>query len=74
MKRLLPILFCTALLGLRSAAAQEAPKTWTLQECLDYAYENNIQVRQSRNTHLSGIEDTKQAKAALFPLLTASTT
>ena len=74
MKRLLPILFCTALLGLRSAAAQEAPKTWTLQECLDYAYENNIQVRQSRNTHLSGIEDTKPAKAALFPLLTASTT
>lgn len=74
MKRLLPILFCTALLGLRSAAAQEAPKTWTLQECLDYAYENNIQVRQSRNTHLSGIEDTKQAKAALFPSLVASTT
>lgn len=74
MKRLLPILFCTALLGLRSAAAQEAPKTWTLQECLDYAYENNIQVRQSRNTHLSGIEDTKQAKATLFPSLTASTT
>ena len=74
MKRLLPILFCTALLGLRSAAAQEAPKTWTLQECLDYAYENNIQVRQSRNTQLSGIEDTKQAKAALFPSLVASTT
>lgn len=74
MKRLLPILFCTALLGLRSAAAQEAPKTWTLQECLDYAYENNIQVRQSRNIHLSGIEDTKQAKAALFLSLTASTT
>lgn len=74
MKRLLPILFCTALLGLRSAAAQEAPKTWTLQECLDYAYENNIQVRQSRNNQLSGIEDTKQAKAALFPSLVASTT
>lgn len=74
MKRLLPILFCTALLGLRSAAAQEAPKTWTLQECLDYAYQNNIQVRQSRNNQLSGIEDTKQAKAALFPSLVASTT
>lgn len=74
MKRLLPILFCTILLGIRIAAAQEAPKTWTLQECLDYAYENNIQVQQSRNTHLSGIEDTKQAKAALFPSLVASTT
>lgn len=75
MKRLLPILLCSLLLsGLRNATAQEASKTWTLQECLDYAYQNNIQVRQSRNTHLSGIEDTKQAKAALFPSLVASTT
>ena len=49
-------------------------RTWTLQECLDYAYQNNIQVRQSRNNQLSGIEDTKQAKAALFPSLVASTT
>lgn len=75
MKRLLPILLCSLLLsGLRNATAQEASKTWTLQECLDYAYENNIQVRQSRNNQLSGIEDTKQAKAALFPSLVASTT
>lgn len=75
MKRLLPILLCSLLLsGLRNATAQEASKTWTLQKCLDYAYQNNIQVRQSRNNQLSGIEDTKQAKAALFPSLVASTT
>lgn len=75
MKRLLPILLYSLLLsGLRNATAQEASKTWTLQECLDYAYQNNIQVRQSRNNQLSGIEDTKQAKAALFPSLVASTT
>lgn len=75
MKRLRPILLCSLLLsGLRNATAQEASKTWTLQECLDYAYQNNIQVRQSRNNQLSGIEDTKQAKAALFPSLVASTT
>ena len=75
MKRPLPILLCSLLLsGLRNATAQEASKTWTLQECLDYAYQNNIQVRQSRNNQLSGIEDTKQAKAALFPSLVASTT
>ena len=53
MKRLLPILLCSLLLsGLRNATAQEASKTWTLQECLDYAYQNNIQVRQSRNNQL----------------------
>ena len=75
MKRLQPILLCSLLLsGLRNATAQEASKTWTLQECLDYAYQNNIQVRQSRNNQLSGIEDTKQAKAALFQSLVASTT
>ena len=42
-------------------------KIWTLDECLRYALENNIQLRQSRNDYLSGIEDTKEAKAAMLP-------
>ena len=50
-----------------------APGPWTLSDCLDYAMEHNIQLRQARNTYLSGIEDTKQARAALFPSLSAST-
>ena len=49
-------------------------KTWTLNECLRYALENNIQLRQSRNNYLSGLEDTEEAKAAMLPSLTASTT
>ena len=56
------------------AAAQDSLKVWTLGECLDYALENNIQLRQSRNDYLSGVEDTKEAKAALFPSLSASAT
>lgn len=48
-------------------------KVWTLSECLDYAMEHNIQLKQTRNTYLSGVEDTKQARAALFPSLSAST-
>lgn len=57
------------------AQSQDADtvRTWTLKDCLDYAMENNIQLRQSQNTYLSGIEDTKQAKAARFPSLSAST-
>lgn len=55
-------------------AATGTTRQWTLQECLDYALENNIQLRQNRNDYLSGVEDTKQAKAALLPSLTASTT
>ena len=65
---------CVALLGWQFAAAQDLLKVWTLGECLDYALENNIQLRQSRNDYLSGIEDTEEAKAALFPSLTASVT
>ena len=65
---------CVALLGWQLAAAQDSLKVWTLGECLDYALENNIQLRQSRNDYLSGIEDTEEAKAALVPSLTASVT
>ena len=54
--------------------AQEQPTRWTLRACLDYALEHNIQVKKSKVSHLSGIEDTKQAKAQLFPSLSASVT
>lgn len=63
-----------ALLTLQSVAAQDSLKVWTLRECLNYALENNIQLQQSRNDMLSGMEDTKEARAALFPSLTASST
>lgn len=54
--------------------AQDQPDKWTLRDCLNYALEHNIQVKKSKVTHLSGIEDTKQAKAQLFPSLNASVT
>lgn len=72
MKRIL-LTACAAVL-LWVAGAQESPKRWTLQECLNYALEHNIRLRQSRNDYLSGLEDTAEAKAALFPSLTATTT
>ena len=53
------------------AGAQE--KTWTLQDCLDYAMEHNISLQRSRNAYASGLEDTQQARAALSPSLSAST-
>ena len=52
----------------------DTAQCWTLDECLRYALENNIQLRQSRNDYLSGLEDTKEAKAARLPSLSASTT
>ncbi|WP_300751102.1 TolC family protein [uncultured Alistipes sp.] len=73
MLRKLPIC-CFAMLSVQMAAAQDSLKTWTLKMCLDYALENNIQLQQSRNDYLSGLEDTQEAKAALLPSLSASAT
>ena len=65
---------CAALLIWHTVAAQDSLKVWTLQTCLDYALENNIQLQQSRNDYLSGLEDTREAKAALLPSLAVSAT
>ncbi len=48
-------------------------KIWTLQECLDYALANNIQLQQKRITAASNHEDVLQSKAALFPSVSFST-
>lgn len=56
-----------------SLTAGAQTKKWSLQECIDYAVENSIALCQSRNAHLAGLEDTYQAKAAMFPTLSAST-
>ncbi len=65
---------CAALLVWHAVAAQDSLKVWTLQTCLNYALENNIQLQQSRNDYLSGLEDTREAKAALLPSLAVSAT
>jgi outer membrane protein len=54
------------------SSAQENQGKWTLNACLDYALEHNIQVKKSKVSLLSGEEDLKQAKAQLFPSLSAS--
>lgn len=65
------IAVCTSAVALK---AQEVSQKWTLRSCLDYAIENNIQLKKSRVNELSGLEDTKRAKAQLFPSLSASVT
>lgn len=67
------VIIIIAVLTALSLTASAQTKKWTLQECIDYAVENNIALRQSRNAHLAGLEDTYQAKAAMFPTLNAST-
>ena len=50
-----------------------AQKKWTLEECIDYAMQNNITLQKSKLQKLSAIEDVKGSKAALLPSLNAST-
>lgn len=51
----------------------QLPDEWTLQNCIDYALEQNITLRKSRITAESTAVDVKTAKAALFPSLSFST-
>lgn len=50
-----------------------AQKKWTLQDCIDYAMENNITLKKSQLQKQSATEELKGAKAALLPTLSAST-
>ena len=55
------------------SASMSAQKLWTLQDCIDYAMENNITLQKSKLSKQSATEDLKGAKAALLPTLSAST-
>ena len=58
---------------LLTGTAAWGQKVWTLQECLDYALANNIQLQQKRITVASDHEDVLQSQAALFPSVSFST-
>lgn len=48
-------------------------RTWTLEQCLQYAMENNISLQKSALTRQSATEELKASKAELLPSLTFST-
>lgn len=64
------LLIGVVLLGAVQVSAQ---KKWTLQDCIDYALENNITLKKSQLQKQSATEDLKGAKAALLPTVNAST-
>ena len=55
------LLFCTL-----QAAGQDSTK-WSLQTCIDYAMEHNIQLKQNRVAEEQGAADLAQKKAATAP-------
>ncbi|MBR4590396.1 MAG: TolC family protein, partial [Bacteroidaceae bacterium] len=56
-----------------SALSLKAQSAWTLKDCIDYALENNIQLKQSKLTTLQNKLSVEQSKASLFPALSFST-
>lgn len=50
-----------------------AQKLWTLEECIDYAFENNIEIKQSVLSVDAADKDVLQSKYNLAPTVNAST-
>ncbi len=52
--------------------AQEKVKAWSLEDCINYAFENNIQIKQSKLTVKSSEISLLQSKFNFLPSLNAS--
>lgn len=63
------LIYFAILLGMGSVMAQ---KVWTLEECIQYAFENNIQIQQSRLQTESAIINLNQSKLDFLPSANAS--
>lgn len=56
-----------------AALSVSAQQKWTLQDCIDYAMQHNLTLKEAQLRKQSATEDRKQAKADLLPSLSAST-
>ena len=66
-------IFLLAGTGVDSAQAQNgSSQTWTLRQCIDYAIEHNINIRQTANEAEQNKVDVNTAKWARLPNLNAS--
>ena len=65
-------LSCLLLLPAGMNAEEDAPKQWTLRDCIDYALEHNITIQRNRISAESAQEDVKTAKADFLPSLSGN--
>ena len=66
------LLSCLLLLPAGMKAEEDAPKQWTLRDCIDYALEHNITIQRNRISVESAQEDVKTAKADFLPSLSGN--
>ena len=71
MKSRLVIFILTSILLVIGINVQ-AQKQWTLEECIEYAFDNNIQIKQSVLNVNSADRDVTQSKYGLAPNLNAT--
>jgi len=68
-----PYIFSSLLLIFSiSISSLFAQKVWTLEDCINYAFENNIQIKQSKLQIQSVQADLKQSKFDFAPSINAS--
>ena len=77
MKKFLIILIAAIAINVAGIHAQDStlqnlPGQWSLQDCIEYAKKNNIQINTLRLNTSSAEQDMLQAKAARLPSLSAS--
>ncbi len=63
----------TGILLLSFSSTESFARQWSLNDCIRYALENNIQLKKAKLKEYSALEDVKQSQAALLPSLNFST-
>lgn len=64
---------CLTGILLLSFSIESFARQWSLNDCIRYALENNIQLKKAKLKEYSALEDVKQSQAALLPSLNFST-
>lgn len=63
------MLFFTVILASAMPFSAQEAKQWSLKDCIQYALDKNIQLRQEKISLQESEEEVRSAKAALFPSL-----
>ena len=69
--KIVKLLF-TTLLSVFSCICSYAQQSWTLEECIDYAHRNNLQVKQQEVSVRQAENSVKQSKLDFIPTFNAS--
>lgn len=72
MKRTIYLITCAALLSAAQGRAQQPEKIWTLEECIEYAIEHNIDLKQRVQEQKNAEVELSTSKNSWLPSVNAS--